>query len=433
MVRLDGRADGGAVALLVAILSTVLFGFAAIVVDLGYARSVKSDAQSSVDAASLAGASILSKDSSPTAPFVVAIKAIKELASENFGTTDADWAACAATPPTARWQRGGSGTDCILFNNDAVNPSKVQVVLPAKHVDSFFGGLLGYHGVDISARAQATIHEEDVPGCALCVMHSLDTSGDVTVDGGSVGGSSSAGSGQVRTGGSITVATPGRITFAAAPTPPGGLSYSSRPIIRPATDPFVGHPMPADGGPTAPFPDPAPTDDETCGPGGVLAAGTYGDIEINATAAAPCAAAGLIVVTGELRVDADSYLLAAAATIQFSCGTRMAPTECATPSDGGNLRIDPRGQLNMSGSPGDFSVVADPKDTASMRIEGGLSVDQAMYARSASVRLEEGGASLSAQGRVSVGALLVDPGSIVTVTAAGGAPLPGPPFVGLFR
>ena len=128
----------------------------------------------------------------------------------NFGTTDADWASCSATPPTPKWTQGGSGTDCILFNNNANNPTKLQVVLPSKHVDSFFGGLVGYGGMDISARAQATIREDDVPGCALCVQGTLDTSGPVEVRPGSprrpVAARQSAGSGVVRTGGTITVA-----------------------------------------------------------------------------------------------------------------------------------------------------------------------------------------------------------------------------------
>jgi Putative Flp pilus-assembly TadE/G-like len=434
VVRLDRTEDAGAIAILVAVLSLVLFGFAAIVVDLGYARTVRSDAQSTVDAASLAGASILSKDSSPSAPFVVAIKAIKKLASENFGTTDADWAACSATPPTPTWKQGGSDTDCILFNHSADNPSKVQVVLPAKHVDSFFGGLVGYGGTDISVRAQATIHEDDVPGCAVCVQGLLDTSGDIAVYGGSTGGSVSAGSGRVRSG-SISVQAPGAITFAATPIPPSGPSYSSRPIVpRPVTDPFLGDPMPRGpaSNPSGAFPSRAPGGSGNCGDDGVLTEHTYRNITVTASVDHPCVATGVIVVTGRLEVRSGGYLSAASAAIQLSCGRRTAAV-CTRPRAGGQLQIDDDGRLTMSASLAEFSVVADPNNTSPMTIRGELSVDQAIYGRSTPVELQDPGASIAAAGRISVSQMTVDPVTTVTVTAAGGESLPGPPFVGLFR
>ena len=255
-MRLTRRGDGGAVAILVAVLATVLFGFAAIVVDLGYARTVNGDAQNTVDVAALAGAGTLADDG-PSA-IGLAYSAITASALANFGTTDADWAACAATPPSATWDKapGPGRSDCILFNDNANNPSRLLVVLPPRHVDSFFGGLIGYGGIDVNASAQATIHEQDVPGCALCVTGPLDTSGAIQIDGGSSGGSSSAGTAsRVRAGGSITVQDPGAITFEDSPTPARGPMYSTRPIIRPVTDPFAGSPMPS-GEAGVPFPRP---------------------------------------------------------------------------------------------------------------------------------------------------------------------------------
>jgi hypothetical protein len=438
VVHLDRRNDSGAVAILVAVLATVLFGFAAIVVDLGYARTVRSDAQSAVDAASLAGAGILARDPSPTAPFTVALTAIKASAFENFGTTDADWAACSATRPSARWQQAGSGTDCILFNNNANNPSKLQVVLPAKHVDSFFGGLFGYSGTDITASAQATIREENVPGCALCVQGLLDTSGSVGIDGGSTGGSSSAISGRVGTGGRITVQVPGAITFETKPIPARGPSYSpTPPLILPVTDPFAGDPMPSGdpGSPLVDFPvtDPPTTGFVNCGPGGVLTQGTYRNIRVTATSSNPCTATGVIVITGQLRVNSGGYLAATSSVIQLSCGTRTTPGACASPKRGGRLRIDPGGQLSMFATfPFEFSVVADPNNTSTMTVNGTLSVDQAVYGRSTAVTVGSG-ASLTASGRVSVGRMTIDSDGAVTVNAAGEAAIPGPPFVGLYR
>jgi Flp pilus assembly protein TadG len=429
-VRL-ARGDDGAIAILVAMLSIMLFGFAAIVVDLGYARTVKGDAQSAVDASALAAAGVLADDSSPAQPFVAAYGAVKRLANENFGTTDADWDACVATRPGASWVQGGSGTNCILFNH-AVNPTKVQVVLPPKHVDSFFGGLLGYHGMDVGALAQATIRQDDVPGCALCVLQSLDVSGPVAVDGGGVGGSSSAGvNSRVRSGGSITVQDPGAITFTESPTPATGSVYSSRPIIRDVVDPFLGDPLPR-GGSGLPFPDPAPTRTVTCAAGDVLPEATYRNIIVTAPSSDPCVANGVVVVTRLLHVQAGASLAANVATIQLSCGTRSAPAECGSPTAGGRLQVDVTGQLSMSSLvPTAFSIVADPQNTAAMTLDGDVSVSHAIYGRSTPVTL--GPATLSASGRIAVQQLTIEPGGSLAVNAAGGAPVPGPRQVGLYR
>lgn len=436
MVRLTRLTEeSGAVAILVAALATVLFGLAAIVVDLGYARTIQSQAQSSVDAASLAGAGTLSTDSNPPLPFLPAIDAIKTSAQSNFGTAAGEWNACTATKPGATWVQGGSGTDCILFNR-AFKPTKLQVVLPSRHVDSFFGGLFGYGGMDVSAQAQATIREEDLPGCALCVQGLLDTRGAVRVDSGGLGGSSSAGSGRVRTGGSITVQSPGGITFAATPTPASGAQYSPSPRIRPVSDPFAGSPMPT-GNPDSPlpvFPIAAPTGTVTCGPGGVLTEGTYRNINVTASSAInPCRATGVIVVTGLLQVRSAGYLTATSSAIQLSCGTRTAPTKCASVRAGGRLVVNLGGQIAMSGTaPTGFSIVADPNNNSRMMVNGALSVDQAIYGRL--TRVGVGAAtSLSGSGPISVGRLDVAAGGSVNVSAAGGTPLAGPPDVGLFQ
>jgi len=431
-VRLERGADGGAIAILVAILATVLFGFAAIVVDLGYARTVEGDAQNAVDASSLAAAGILADESSPSAPFVDADNAIRQLAANNFGTTDADWDACVATRPGASWVQGGSGTDCIMFNH-AVNPTKVQVVLPSKHVDSFFGGLFGYHGIDVGARAQATIRQDDVPGCALCVTGSIDVSGPVTIDGGGTGGSSSAGdNSRVGTGGSVTVQEPGAITFTDTPSPAAGPAYSSRPIIRGVTDPFLGSTLPRGPGSGQPFPLPAPTRTVTCGPGDHLPEATYRNILVTAPSTDPCIADGVVVVTRLLHVGADASLAANVATLQLSCGTRTAPADCASPTAGGRLQVDATEQLSMSSLvPTAFSIVADAGNTSAMTLNGDVFVAHAIYGRSTPVTV--GAANLSASARISVQQLTIEPGGSVAVNAAGGAPVPGPRLVGLYR
>lgn len=424
--------DDGAIAILVAVLAVALFGLGAIVVDLGYARTIKSEAQSAVDAASLAGAGTLAESDDASEPFTAAIDAIKASALSNFGTVEGEWASCAATQPDASWVRGGSKSDCILFNR-AVNPTKLQVVLPVRHVDSFLGGAIGYSGVDVGARAQATIREEDLPGCALCVRGLLDTKGAVRVAG---GGSSSAVSGRVRPGGLITVQAPGAITFGSPPNPASG-PYSPSPRLRAVNDPFEGSPMPSggSGSPLPRFPDPASEGNLTCGPGGVpsLSQAVYRNVTVTATAAAPCTATGVIVITGRLRVRTSGYLSATSSVFQLSCGARTAPSSCPEPRAGGRLQIDPGGAMNLSGTlPTPFSVVADPNNTSALTINGSLFVDQAVYGRSTPVTIGLA-ALLSGSGRMSVASMTIKSGGAVTVTAPGGAPSAGPPDVALLQ
>jgi hypothetical protein len=170
----------------------------------------------------------------------------------------------------------------------------------------------------------------------------------------------------------------------------------------------------------------------TCGAGEVLPEATYRNILVTAPSSDPCIADGVVVVTRLLRVAPDASLAANVATIQLSCGTRTAPADCGSPTAGGRLQVDATGQLAMSSLvPIAFSIVADANNTSAMTLNGDVFVAHAIYGRSTPVTL--GAAHLSASGRVSVQQLTVGPGGSVAVNAAGGAPVPGPRLVGLYR
>ncbi len=70
--------------------SVVLFGFAALVVDIGHADDVHLQGQSAVDAASLAGVRVLANGGSDSA----VVTAVKSYVDQNMGITAADWAGC---------------------------------------------------------------------------------------------------------------------------------------------------------------------------------------------------------------------------------------------------------------------------------------------------------------------------------------------------
>jgi hypothetical protein len=78
-----------------------------------------------------------------------------------------------------------------------------------------------------------------------------------------------------------------------------------------------------------------------------------------------------------------------------------------------------------------FSIVADANNTSAMTLNGDVFVAHPIYGRSTPVTI--GAANVTASARISVQQLTIGDGGSVTVNAAGGAPVPGPPMVGLYR
>ena len=85
-----GADDSGAVAIIVALFSVVLFGFGALVVDIGHADDVHLQGQSAVDAASLAGVRVLANGGTESA----VVAAVKSYVDQNMGLKPTDWSGC---------------------------------------------------------------------------------------------------------------------------------------------------------------------------------------------------------------------------------------------------------------------------------------------------------------------------------------------------
>lgn len=391
------REDSGVVAVIVAIFSVVMFGLAALVVDLGLAREIKRDAQTAADAAVLAGAGELYSDSGALR-VSDAVNAVKTTAKENFGTEEADWSNC-STSLESGWSPSvgaeTSGTSCIAFytspDDSDGQPNQLQVVLPAQAAPALLGGLVGYEGSEIGAVAQGSAVSAQVPSCTLCVFDVLTTgSAAVSVTG---GGSVHAGSGgDLAAAGSITVGDPGTIRFSGTATPPTGPKYTPNP---PATntgvavkDPFQASAMPSAAG----LPN-SGSDDVACGPGGVdsLTPGVYKDIAIkNVTCVL---ASGRYVITGSVTFQsADSRMVGDGVTLFFTCGNRTTPRSC-TNEAGGSLVSERKGiSLGSPSSGSEFSVVYDPGNTSSLTLnaDGPNGFLGAVYARSAKLVINDG-------------------------------------------
>jgi Flp pilus assembly protein TadG len=215
-MRVTRGSDVGAVAVIMAMFAVIMFVCAALVVDLGSARAVRREAQNSADAAALAGAGAMYDKEGKLQP-KDSIKAVKDYSASNFDTDDIDWASCTTTLPAGWTTTIGvgsdartSGTTCIAYDN-AANPQIVQVVEPLRHTGTFFGGIVGYHGSDISAVAQASIKPKSIFTCVVCVL--ADYSGQngdllVTSGGVAINGGVSVGPNGAITAGGVGFATP---------------------------------------------------------------------------------------------------------------------------------------------------------------------------------------------------------------------------------
>jgi Flp pilus assembly protein TadG len=158
--------DGGAIAIIVALLSVVLFGFAALVVDIGNADNVHQQGQSAVDAGSLAGVRVLANGGT-TGEVVTAVKSYVD---QNMGIKLTDWEGCkdpAALGPQI-------DTDVLVDTCISTSPAtatssfQVRVKLPTKHVPATFGGLFGVSSIGISPIAQALAGQPLPPECGPC-------------------------------------------------------------------------------------------------------------------------------------------------------------------------------------------------------------------------------------------------------------------------
>lgn len=124
------RSEGGATAVLVAILSVVLFGMAAFAVDLGNAWARKRDLQTSVDLAALAAAAELPDAAAATA-------AAEDYLTRNRVSGQVTTWDLSLNTPDPRDDPSGY----LQFDADG-NPWKLRLYAPTARVDYGFAGIL---------------------------------------------------------------------------------------------------------------------------------------------------------------------------------------------------------------------------------------------------------------------------------------------------
>ena len=161
--------DAGAIAVVVAVFAVVAFGFAAIIVDLGYARMLKARAQDAADSAALAAAAELYADGG-LPKFAQAANEAKDNALAVMGLPNSQWSSVCVDPAQLLGKQQGP---CVSFDS-AADPRQIRVHVRVPDTDDniFFAGIFGYSkGVSISASAVASLGPVTfTPACAICVL-----------------------------------------------------------------------------------------------------------------------------------------------------------------------------------------------------------------------------------------------------------------------
>jgi Flp pilus assembly protein TadG len=172
------RDESGQTLLLFTILLPVLFGFAAIAIDIGMLRYQEEQLQSLADAAALAGAweiSYCNGVADCTAMQTAAQQALAENGYTNVTLNKQCTGSNSATGLTLTLNNG----PCALGSKDPDSGDKGSVeVVVAKEAPTYFGRILGIPHVLLSARAEASLAlGQDSPFC----INALDATDPGTI------------------------------------------------------------------------------------------------------------------------------------------------------------------------------------------------------------------------------------------------------------
>jgi Flp pilus assembly protein TadG len=179
------RDDEGAIAIIVALFAIVLFGFAALVVDVGNASDVRAQASTAADAGALAGERALAawtnaNRTTPDPAFEqTLVDTVKSAVDNTYSVDDNDWSACTDTVPTG--YTATTVSQCVQYQvtivSGVVSGSAVRVRIPERKVPSTFGGIFGASSISVSPIAAAKAGQNPPSPCLACDPRLDDTSG----------------------------------------------------------------------------------------------------------------------------------------------------------------------------------------------------------------------------------------------------------------
>ncbi len=439
--RVGGRGERGAIAIVFAILCSLLFAFAALVVDLGNARDVRRQAQNAADAAALAGANAIYNSSDVASGKAAAGAAVQNYARDNFGIATSAWAGCTDSGRPAEYTpiKG----PCISVDS-ATAPSRVRVHLPTTSVATPLASLMGFTTVQIAVTAEGAVDTgSGLPPCGLCVLSESDRTDHDHEAAQSTGGSGiqvvdsgiHVNGGILLSGGSVWTSVGGQIEYRKTPTLSGGSYTTPAPVqdTGPAwPDPLAflwsGGRLPPGWGSLA---DRGIVDKPPCG---TLSPGRFQDVTIanSCTVLSPglYVVSGTFKVTGGNRVDATSGV-----TLFFTCGTSAAPRSCVPGERKGIKNLELSGGSTMplkapsSGPTKGLAIVFDKyhAGTALWGGGGGLMGSGTIYLPSGRLELSGGSTATTWDSLVVVNTFLYSGGSQVNLKydAATNVDMPG--------
>jgi Putative Flp pilus-assembly TadE/G-like len=362
--RSPKRDETGAVAVMVALLSIVLFGMAAIVVDLGHARAVRLEMQSVADASALAAANRLYLTG--TADTTAAATAAKQYALDNYKIPLADWNTGQCTDPSPL-PALAPGTNCISFNSP-VTPTEVRVFVPSQRVDTPLSGPMGRSSLNLTASANARITPGASGSCGLCVLGT--STHDVQ------NGNIAVANGNVAMNGAVTAGPNGGIAVTAGSLAVQNGRSGNKGTFSPAittgitvTDPLASMPMPAI---PASFANKAATNPCSAG-GGPGWYSTFG------SASSCTLQPGLYVISGNTKLAGQHDIRGTGVTLYFVCGTYPTPVPCTSAnswdfdlnSQNTFLNITAATTAPVNGAVPNLAIVADRGWTGTLSFQGG--------------------------------------------------------------
>jgi hypothetical protein len=164
MHRLGNGRDEGAVAIVVALFAIVLFGFAALVVDVGNGQNVRTQSQNAVDSAALAGVRALAQGDD-------VVSAVQQYVGYSF--QGVDWSNCNDPDHLAQTDNADATDQCISWESSSPDPNgqvayQVRVKFPPKRVPESFAGVFGGGSITVSPIAVAASGTTILPPCVPC-------------------------------------------------------------------------------------------------------------------------------------------------------------------------------------------------------------------------------------------------------------------------
>ena len=157
------RDERGATFIIAAISMVVLLAFAAIAVDVAASWVERRQDQAAVDVADLSAAQLTAAKLQGQA-MADAEAEVRRISAANFGTSDAEWAACTDPGKPAEYDRTVPGYQCVSFNSDL---SKIRVRAPVQDVPTYFASVVGVTSIPVSAFAEVSMYFDGGVGGVL--------------------------------------------------------------------------------------------------------------------------------------------------------------------------------------------------------------------------------------------------------------------------